>query len=257
MKKLHLICMMVLIIFLRPIHMLAQEGVPSNVIDISKENTYTNNGQNNSKLEPSKLSQMLLNSSNVVIDNPELIKILNESSFAKAPLAVGYKAKIYLGKWPLHYSSTSTTVNWQFKKINTNYLNNRGSNTPTNMYYNQIMYSSVKGGLTSSIEFEEMVKKMMLLTSTEKIKLPLSFQSVIGENTKIEKPFTVSAKQIGYLYGYMPAVNEKGKITFGEVYLMLNGSKKSIAVKNITTQEIGAWIPVQDKITTIFTSVVK
>lgn len=256
MKKLHLICMMALVIFLCP-NLVFAIDVPSNVIDISKENTYTNNAQDISQLEPSKLSKMLLDSSNVVIDNPELIRIFNESSFAKAPLSVGYKAKIYLGKWPLHYESTSTTINWQFKKINTNYLDNRGSNTPTNMYYDQTMYSAVKGGLTSSIEFEDTVKKMMLLKAIEKTKLSLAFQSVVGESTKTEKTYTVGAKQIGYLHGYAPAVSEKGKITFGEVYLILNGGKKSVVVKNVTTQGIGAWIPIQDKVTTIFASSMK
>lgn len=256
MKKIPLICIVVLIFFIFPNVSLASD-VPPNVLDISKENTYTNNVQDIPQLEPSKLSKMLINSSNVVIENPELIKIFNESSFAKAPLSVGYKAKIYLGKWPLHYESKSTTVNWQFKKINTNYLDNRGSSTPSNMYFNQSMYSSVKGALTSSIEYEDTVKEMMLQKSMKKMKLPLSFQSVIGEDTKVEKPYTVGAKQIGYLNGYVPAVNELGKITFGEVYLILNGGKKSIEVKNVTTQGIGAWIPIQDKVTVIFTSTIK
>lgn len=53
---------------------------------------------------------------------------------------------------------------------------------------------------------------------------------------------------LGYLNGFAPAVNEKGNVTYGEVYLMLKGSKKSIVIKNVTSQGISAWIPIQDHV---------
>ncbi|MBD4935389.1 hypothetical protein GUF79_04570, partial [Xanthomonas citri pv. citri] len=42
---------------------------------------------------------------------------------------------------------------------------------------------------------------------------------------------------------------EKGKVTYGEVYLVLKGNKRKLVVKNVTSQGIGAWIPVQDHVT--------
>jgi hypothetical protein len=82
----------------------------------------------------------------------------------------------------------------------------------------------------------------------KKTNLPLAFDTVIGIGTKKDRVYNVPVKKIGYLYAYAPAVNEKGKVTYGEVYVVLKGNKKSIVVKNITTQGIGAWIPVQDRV---------
>lgn len=243
----------VLIVCFIPFHTFASNiSIPDNVLDISKENTYPNPTQDLPRLEPSSLAKLLLESSNVRIDNPDLIHMLNESSISKAPLAVGYKATIYLGKWALNYETVNTTVNWQYKKINTNYNDNRSGKLPYKMHYTQATHAVVKGGLTSSVEFEDDVKRMMLLKAMEKSGLPLSFQTAVGVGTKTEKPFSVQPRKLGYLHGYVPAVNEKGKVTFGEVYLLLRGGKKSIVVKNITSQGIGAWIPIQDKVTVIF-----
>lgn len=55
-------------------------------------------------------------------------------------------------------------------------------------------------------------------------------------------------KQVGYLYSYVPAVNERGRVTYGEVYIVLKGGKRQILVQNVTQQGIGAWIPVQDHV---------
>ncbi|MCI3987556.1 YfkD family protein, partial [Bacillus vallismortis] len=51
------------------------------------------------------------------------------------------------------------------------------------------------------------------------------------------------------LNAYAPAVNEKGKVTYGEVYLVLKWNKRKLVVKNVTSQGIGACIPVQDHVT--------
>lgn len=40
--------------------------------------------------------------------------------------------------------------------------------------------------------------------------------------------YNISPSQLGYLYAYTPAVNEKGKVTFGEVYLVLKEIKKDL-----------------------------
>ncbi len=72
---------------------------------------------------------------------------------------------------------------------------------------------------------------MMLLKALEKVQLPLSFKTTIGYGTGHERVYNISPSQLGYLYAYTPAVNEKGKVTFGEVYLVLKGNQKKARCK--------------------------
>ncbi|WP_066306041.1 YfkD famly protein [Bacillus sp. FJAT-29814] len=220
--------------------------IPASVRNISKENTYPNSTQDLPQLQPSELTKKLINSSKVKIKNPDLIRMLNESSINSTPFALGYRAIIYLGQWPLNYESSETSPNWEYQKINTNYFDNRGGNAPYKIKYVQEAQKIVRGGLTAKIPNAEDVKKMMLLTAMEKTKLPLAFETIIGAGTKNDHIYNIPTNRLGYLYAYAPGVNEKGKVTYGEVYLMLKGSKKFIIVKNVTSQGIGAWIPVQD-----------
>ncbi len=227
-----------------------EEGVkiPQGVLNITKENTYPNPTQDLPTLQPSELTQELLHSSKIKIENPNLIRMLNETNVNSTPFAFGYRAVIYLGQWPLNYESTETAPNWEYQKINTNYFDNRGGNANYQIHYVQEAQKVVKGGLTAKIPEAEDVKKMMLLKAAEKSGLPLAFETVIGAGTKKDHVYNIPPKRLGYLYGYAPAVNEKGKVTYGEVYLMLKGNKKMIIVKNVTSQGIGAWIPLQDYI---------
>ncbi|QCJ41500.1 hypothetical protein FAY30_06075 [Bacillus sp. S3] len=220
--------------------------VPASVRNISKENTYPNSTQDLPLLKPSDLTKKLINSSKEKIENPDLIRMLNESSINSTPFAVGYRAIIYLGQWPLNYESSETSPNWEYQKINTNYFDNRGGKVPYQIKYVQEAQKIVRGGLTAKIANAEDVKKMMLLKAMEKTRLPLAFDTIIGAGTKNDHIYNIPANRLGYLYAYAPGVNEKGKVTYGEVYLMLKGSKKFIVIKNVTSQGIGAWIPVQD-----------
>ena len=92
----------------------------------------------------------------------------------------------------------------------------------------------------------------MLLKATEKTKLPLSFETIIGAGTKSERAYNLPSARLGYLYTYASAINEKGKVTYGEVYLVLKGNKKKKEKKNVTSQGIGAWIPIQDHLSFSF-----
>ncbi len=225
-----------------------QIKIPNTVMEITKENTYPNPTQDLPYLQPSDFTQSLIDTSDVPIENPDLIRILNESTISDAPLAIGYRATIYLGEWALNYQSTETATNWEYQKINTNFQDNRGGKGPFQMHYKQEAQKSVKGGLTAKVPEAEHVKKMMLLKAMKKTNLPLSFETIIGAGTKADQIYNVQPKKLGYLYAYAPAVNEKGKVTYGEVYLVLKGNKKSIVVKNVTSQGIGAWIPIQDHV---------
>lgn len=222
--------------------------IPNSVMNITKENTYPNPAQDVPKLQPSELTQALIDSSKIKIENPDLIRMLNESTVNSTPFALGYKAIVYLGQWPLNYDSSETAPNWEYQKVNTNFYDNRGGKAAYQIHYVQESQKIVRGGLTSKIANAEQVKKMMLVKAVEKSGLPLAFETVIGAGTKKDQVYNIMPKRLGYLYGYAPAVNEKGKVTYGEVYLMLKGNKKTIVVKNVTSQGIGAWIPVQDHI---------
>lgn len=221
-------------------------NVPGSAANVSKENTYPNPSQDLPELQPGEFAKQLLKSSNIKIENPNLIRMFNESSVGKAPFAVGYNAKIFLGVWPLNYESNETTVNWQYKKINTNYLDNRAEKNYKRIKYYQNAQHIIRGGLTAKVRDSDDVINLMMHRASEKTTLPLAFQTVIGSGTKNERVYNVPPKQLGYLYTYAPAVNEKGKVTFGEVYLILKGNKKTLQVKNVVSQGIGAWIPVQD-----------
>lgn len=226
--------------------------IPSSVKNIVKENTYPNPTQHIPQLQPSELTTELINSSKVKIENPDLIKMLNESAVNSTPFALGYRAQIFLGKWPLNYESTETAPNWEYQKINTNHQDNRGNSTPFQISYNQEVQKVVRGGLTAKVPKSENVRKMMQLKAMENSGLPLAFETVVGGGTKLEQFYNIPAQRLGYLNAYAPAVNEKGKVTYGEVYIVLRGSKKMIVVKNVTTQGIGAWIPVQDHLSFSF-----
>lgn len=93
---------------------------------------------------------------------------------------------------------------------------------------------------------------MMLLATKEKTKLPLSYQTIIGKNTKKENSYNIPAEKFGVLNAFAPAVNEKGQVTFGEVYVQLKGSNKGLIIKNVTKQGIGGWIPIQDHVSFSF-----
>nr|WP_245690165.1 YfkD famly protein [Sediminibacillus albus] len=229
-----------------------KSNIPSHVLNVSKENTYPNSSKDEAILEPSKLAKELMEASEVKIENPDLIKLLNETTLKPSPLAIGYRGMVYMGHWPLNYKSAETTPNWEYQKINTNQLNNIGGDAQKTMNYSQEEEKHIKGALTAKITNADQVKRMMLYHAKENTELPLSFHTVIGKGTKTSNSYGVASEKIGFLDAYAPAVNEKGQVTFGEVYLELKGSKKRIVVKNVTKQGIGAWIPVQDHVSFSF-----
>lgn len=226
--------------------------VPSHVLSISKENTFPNSTEDQEIVEPSKTTKNLIESADIKIQNPELIKMLNESSVKPSPIGFGYRGMVYLGRWPLNYKSLETAVNWEYQTVNTNEINNIGGEEPTQMSYSQEDEKEVTGALTNKINNPDNIRKMMLLTAKDKTDLPLSYKTVIGKDTKKENTYDVPIKKSGELKAYMPAVNEKGQVVFGDVYFQLKGTKKSIEIKNVTKQGIGAWIPVQDHVSFSF-----
>ncbi|WP_163971012.1 YfkD famly protein [Oceanobacillus halotolerans] len=226
--------------------------IPDHVLKISKENTYTNSSEDQEEVEPSEFTKELLEDMDIPITNPDLIKMLNETSINPSPIAFGYRGMVYIGRWPLNYQSNETNVNWEYQKVNMNELNNIGGDNEQKLRYTQQAQKEVKGALTNKITNSQDIKKMMLLEAEKNTELPLGYETIIGENTKLNNEYNVPVKKYGYLHAYAPAVSEKGKVTFGEVYFQLKGSKKSLVVKNVTKQDIGAWLPIQDHVSLMF-----
>lgn len=259
-KIMMLLFVVLLTLFSAQISFAAEKGkdkdkefsVPKNVLSISKTNTFPNITEDVEIIEPSKETKALLKTTDQPIENPDLISLLNETTIKPSPISFGYRASIYLGRWPLYYQSEETSVIWDYQLINKNELNNIDGDTVQELQYNQKEEREIKGALTNKISEANMVKQMMQETSKQKTKLPLSFTTVIGKNTKLENFYHVPQDKTGILDAYTPAVNEKGKVTFGEVYVTLKGSDKEIEIKNITKQGIGAWIPIQDHVSFSF-----
>ncbi|MFG6149804.1 YfkD family protein [Halobacillus sp. B23F22_1] len=230
----------------------AQSEIPSHVLNISKDNTYPNSTEDQEVLEAEKLTDELINNSDVRISNPELIEMLNETTIRPSPFAIGYRGEIFLGRWPLSYESKERNTNWEYQEINVNELNNQGGQKNEEISYEQKEEKHIKGGLTTKATHSEQMMKLILLEAQNNTKVPLSFQSVIGRGTKQNNKYAVPVNKVGKLHAYAPALNEKGEVAFGDVYIQLKGSKMSIDVKNVTRQGIGAWIPIQDHVSFSF-----
>ncbi|WP_139376870.1 YfkD famly protein [Halobacillus salinus] len=229
-----------------------KNAIPNHVLNISKDNTYPNSTDDQELLESEELTKELLEDSDVRITNPQLIEMLNETSLKPSPLAIGYRGEVFLGRWPLAYDSKETNINWEYQEINTNELNNHGGELTEKISYVQKEEKQVKGGLTSRISHSDQMMKLILLEAQQNTKLPLSFTTVIGKGTKQNNTYAVPMNKVGRLHAFAPAVNEKGEVAFGDVYIKLKGSKKMLSIKNVTRQGIGAWIPVQDHVSFSF-----
>lgn len=220
----------------------------SSVLDISDENTYSNTLMNEEQPNPNELTKSLLNDADIQIHNPKLIKMLNETDLRPSPIAIGYRGMIYMGKWPIKYETKEHTTNWNYQKINTNQKDNQDGYETEKMHYVQEKEKTIQGALTTKVEASDQVKSMVLAEAQKQSDMPLSFHTVVGKGTDMNLHYGVPRKEVGILETYAPAVYEKGKVTFGEVYLKLKGSNKELVVQNITEKEVGAWIPVQDHI---------
>lgn len=221
-------------------------AVPNHVLDIANDNTSRIRTQDLPTFLPSELTKQLLETTDVPIENHELIRILNESTMTSPKLALLFKASIYLRSWPLSYDSSESNVHWEYKLVNTNAVDNRGGTEVKKMTYSQTQQQRVSSRMSASIADAEEVKKMMLLKASEKTGLPLAFETVIGQGTKKNYQYNLAQNKVGYLHAYVPAVHEKGTVTYGEVYLTIKGGKRRLEVKNVVEQKIAAWLPVQD-----------
>src|SRR5690625_2846155 len=63
--------------------------IPNHVLTISKENTFPNSTEDLEIVEPSKLTKSFLDVLDIPVDNPDLIKLLNETSLKPSPISLG------------------------------------------------------------------------------------------------------------------------------------------------------------------------
>ncbi|MCA0984122.1 YfkD family protein [Halobacillus yeomjeoni] len=229
-----------------------ESGIPNHVLNISKDNTYPNSTDDQELLEPEEITKELMEETDIRITNPQLIELLNETTLKPSPFAIGYRGDIFLGRWPLAYESKETNINWEYQKINVNEINNIGGEAAQKLSYVQEEEKKIQGGLTSRISHSDQMMKLILLEAQKNTKLPLSFSTVIGKGTKQQNTYAVPANKVARLHAFAPAVNEKGEVAFGDVYIKLKGSDKMLSVKNVTRQGIGAWIPIQDHVSFSF-----
>ncbi|WP_338753348.1 YfkD family protein [Bacillus sp. FJAT-52991] len=258
MKFIRLLLSIVIVLMLSGIHSASAKQpfqIPSSVKDITKENTFLNEEQEISDLQPTELTKELLSTSKAKITNPKFIRMLNETDVNKSPFAFGVRATVYLGEWPLSYHSEETNPNWEYQKINTNFYDNRGGKNTYQMHYVQEAYKIIKGGLSAKVPRADEVQEMVLKSAIQKTKLPLAYSTVVGNGTKQNDIYNVAPKTAGYLHSFAPAIHEKGVVTFGEVYLVISGWNRAIVVKNVTSKRVTAWIPIKNHLSFSYQSV--
>jgi hypothetical protein len=252
MEKLGLSVILCLMMLTIPLIAESKEDKQDDLVSIENENTYKQMSEEDTSIEPSKLVKELLEDVNVEIDNPQLIKSLNESTINPSPIAFGYRANVYLGHWPLSYQSESSEIKWNFQTVNTNEVNNVNGEKNEEIFYYQIEEKHVEGALTAKVDQTDQIKQMILQKARDQHDLPLTFHAVVGKETKLSKTYTVPTSKIGILKANMPVVKDEGQVILGEVFLELKGSKKNLVIKNVTKQEIGAYIPIANHLTFTF-----
>lgn len=231
------------------------QKMPASVKNIARENTFLNEEEELAELQASELTKELLSTSQAKITNPSLVRLLNESAIKKSPFAFGARMSVFLGEWPLAYHSKETSANWEYQKINTNFYDNRAGKKNYQIHYVQEAHKVVKGGLSAKLPRTEEVQQMILKEAIGKTGWPLAYSTAVGAGTKQNDVYNVSPRTAGYLYGFAPAVHERGTITYGEVYLVVSGWKRAIVVKNVSSKPVSAWIPVKNHVSFSYKSV--
>ena len=215
------------------------EQIPAHVQSIEEENTAEQENEVIIDSEAEELTEQWLEKSDIEITNPHLIIQLNETEVNRSIFAFGYSSEVYLGRWPLSYQTSESSVNWSYQKINDNYL------AGDELNYLQIEEQKVSGGLQSSVDQSEQVQNMILKDVTERIKWPIDYQATFGANTEKTLPMS-NDSGAERLEAYVGAVKETGTITYGEVYLTMTGRKQELTIKNIVEEEVTAWLPVKN-----------
>ncbi|ENH97998.1 hypothetical protein J416_02559 [Gracilibacillus halophilus YIM-C55.5] len=224
------------------------------VLDIEDENTKQVNVEKQDDIKANEFVSDLLADVDTEIHNPFLIKQLNETAINPSPFAIGYRGKIFLGRWPLSYQSSKASWNWKYQKVNEIDHTNMGDHAPQSILYQQEEEKHVYGALADKVDHADQIKQMIWQQAQEKEDLPLTFHAVVGQHTQIRDAYQLSENQSGSLTAFVPAKKETGETTYADVYIQLKGANKELIVKDVTTQSVSAWLPVANHITLTYES---
>ncbi|GAE95329.1 hypothetical protein JCM21714_4555 [Gracilibacillus boraciitolerans JCM 21714] len=82
MEKLGLSVILSIMMLMIPLIAQSKEGIPDHAVSIEQDNTYKQLSEEDPTIEPSEEVKALLADAKIEIDNPALIKLLNESTFS-------------------------------------------------------------------------------------------------------------------------------------------------------------------------------
>ncbi|WP_017473747.1 YfkD family protein [Amphibacillus jilinensis] len=214
------------------------QNLPSHVQSVEEENTVEQKQETIKDIDVEGFVEKLLKKSEVEITNPHFIEQLNATDVNNSKFAFGYSSEVYLGRWPLHYQSKETSVNWAYQKINENFV----SGTP--LTYLQNEEAQISGGIQNKVANSDQVQSMVLTSVSERVEWPIAYKAVFGATTEKQIPL---ANEAGAerLEAYAAAVKESGIITYGEVYLSMTGRNQTLKIKNVVEEEVMTWLPIQ------------
>ncbi|GAA4070221.1 YfkD family protein [Amphibacillus indicireducens] len=215
------------------------ESIPSHVQSIETENTAKQTSRDLVEVEATELTKKWLDNVDLTITNPNLIEQLNATEVNRSIFAFGYSSEVYLGRWPLSYQSTESSVNWAYQKINDNFV---GSSKPI---YVQEENRLISGGIQNKVTDSDQVQNMILANARERIQWPIDFEAHFGANTNKQLAIR-NESGADRLEAYAAAVKETGTITYGEVYLTMTGRKQELKIKNIVEEQLTTWLPIQN-----------
>ncbi|SEO65272.1 YfkD-like protein [Amphibacillus marinus] len=217
------------------------DQLPAHVQSIEQENTRVQEHAQAVFGEAKSLTKTMLEKQAQQISNPFFIEQLNETQVNNSKFAFGYKSEVYLGRWPLHYESKETGINWSYQKVNENYV------SPERIKYFQTDEVKVNGGIQSKIPGSEQIQQMVLQNVMERLSIPVSFEASFGADTEKVLALNNNAGR-ETLEAYAGAVKEVGQVTYGEVFLTMNGRKQDLTIKNVVDEEITVWLPIPNRL---------
>src|SRR5699024_5751158 len=131
-------------------------GEQTNVIASSWEMIEIKKQENSKETtQISKGTDELLKSTKEAIDNPSFIKLLNESTFSSRYFSFGTNAEIYLGRWPLTYEATTTSIIRDYYETGKIFVHDNM------IQHEQSQTIQVEGALNKKIEQSDDVKVFM------------------------------------------------------------------------------------------------
>src|SRR5699024_337593 len=166
------------------------------------------------------------------IENNRLIQLLNEAHFKANMFSFGIDVDIYVGRWPIHYDFDLVEVKNDYHFIG-DVETKEGKKV-----YRQEENEVVQGALTHHLEESEEVKCLMIDTIHREKEMAATFKLTIKKGQIFEEKYLQDEV-------YVPALHVDGKVHYADVYLKWRGKRAKVILKNKTSEQIGAWLPIR------------